>query len=292
MLTITDDICTIPFKQVKNLIMVDVQLNGQQYPFLFDSGAIRSVVSEAHFSKDFFADIKQTTIKDVNTDTAKPSDSAAHAAIHTVQVELLQFANIELRTQEILLLDISHLETALECGPIFGLIGADMMTGCAVCLDYDRHELTFIKNDIFKSALESFTSDSIAVPFALEDHIPVIGVSIGAHTYRFGIDTGAEAHLIAQDITAELGDAFERTDTTDLCGAVSSSKVQRGIIKKVIIGGRALPQPQTAVTGNISHLNANRTLHIQGLLGYPFLAAQKTIISMDLKTLFLGTKHI
>lgn len=292
MLIVTDNICTVPFRQIKKLIMLDARVNEKHYPFLFDSGARQSVINTAHFSKDFFTDIKQTTIKDVNKDTAGDSGSASHAAVHSVLIELLQCANIELRQQEILMLDLSHLETALECDPIFGLIGADIIMQCAVCLDYNRQTITFIKNDIFKNARESFTDNSIVIPFELEDHIPVVDVSIGAHTYRFGIDTGAEAHLIEQDLVSELMDFFEISDTTDLCGAVSSAKVQHGSIKNLNIGGHLFPQPQAAVTGSMAHLNAKRTLPIQGLLGYPFLSAQKTIISTDLKKLFLFGKDI
>ena len=55
-------------------------------------------------------------------------------------------------------------------------------------------------------------------------------------------------------------------------------EVEKGLLKKVIIGGKRFKNTKT-VFSDISHLNNGYKLKLDGLMGYELLSKQKTLIS-------------
>ena len=121
------------------------------------------------------------------------------------------------------------------------------------------------------------------VKIALEGHIPVVQVKIDDTVLNVGIDSGAESNLIDDDLFDNLKKYLNKIESEQLIGADNNpKKVKKGQIKKLQIGERILKK-QTTLFSDISHLNEGYKLNLDGLIGYPVLSKQKTLISFERK---------
>lgn len=286
-----ENIITAPFEQAGKLISVEALLNGSPRTFIFDSGAFISILNSACKTEKSAGRVKtgdgaagnctpQVQIKDVNTETG-----SCQAAVTTVNT--LQFAGRQVKNAELLSLDLSHLEKSLKLTNLAGLIGFNLIEGSDFALDYRKKELTFIKPEHLQES--SLIKNAESIDMELEDHIPVLKVLIGGREYNFGIDTGAEKNLIDESIVKEIKKELQvkETEKVELMGAAGQSLgVSECRIKSLTVNTKTYTDMEAVISG-ISHLNAKRKTHLSGLLGFPFLSAQKTVISYSLKKIFL-----
>ncbi len=200
------------------------------------------------------------------------------------KVEQLDFSGIQLNNQEVITLDLSHLEESLET-EFYGLIGYELIKDYDIIFDYENLKLTLIN----PTAFDKYKSERLAnstllkVPFNLERHIPVIKAQIGDKTLSYGIDCGAESNLISSDLLLPLKKYIKGSKKEELVGADNKPKeVEKGNVSKTKIGEKTFKN-LTTVFSDISHLNEGYKLNLDGLIGYPVLSKQKTLISFDRK---------
>ncbi len=269
------DIIEIPFTMARNLIAVNVLLNGKNRTFILDSGAPNVILNSKYISKN---DTNQMTI------SASQGVNGSVSGMGIEKVEQLDFSGIQLNDQEVITLNLSHLEESLET-KFYGLIGYELIKDYDVIFDYENLKLTLINPDAFeKYKSESLSNSKLQkVLFDLEGHIPVIKVQIGDKILSCGIDCGAESNLISRDLLLPLKKYIKRIEKDELLGADNKPKeVENGDVSKIIIGDKTFKN-LNAVFSDISHLNEGCNLNLDGLIGYEVLSKQKTLISFDRK---------
>lgn len=272
------EIIEIPFTLIGKLIAVEVILNKTKRFFLLDSGSPKTILNAKYISSNDTIDKKSvSSVKGVG---------GSISGMDIEKVEALDFAGIKMENQDMLTLDISHLEKSLETDTkIYGLIGYDLIKDYDILLDYENKKLTLIKPDIFDEYNSKLWSKSklTTIPFELTKHIPVITANIGGKDYAFGIDYGAESNLMKIELLKSMSKYLKNIETATLSGAdKNSNEVTKGRIKKVMIGKKKFKR-MTTVFSDISHLNNGYNL--DGLMGYEMLSKQKTLISYKRKTL-------
>ncbi len=271
---------TIPFIMVGNLIAVEVMLNDEKKMFLFDSGSPKVVLNSKHISTN------NTVNKKVIS-----SSKGAGGNISGMDIEKLgklEFGGIIMENQNVLTLDISHLEESLET-KIYGLIGYELIKDYDLLFDYENKEMTLINPDLYNQykTEKLLNYELTIVPFNLSSHIPIIKARIGSKDYSFGIDCGAEANLMDDNLLAPMSKYLKHTETDTLSGADKNRiQVTKGFIKKTIIGGKRFKKMET-VFNDMSHLNNGYKLKLDGLMGYELLSKQKTLISYRRKQMIL-----
>jgi len=272
---------TIPFIMLGNIIAVEVMLNSEKRMFLFDSGSPKVILNSKYITKN-----------DTVTKTIKSSSKGAGGNVSGMdinQLVKLEFGGIIMENQDVLTLDISHLEESLETNiEIYGLIGHELIKDYDLLFDYEKNELTLIKPDFYKQYKNEhlLNSELTVVPFDLASHIPVIKARIGGKDYSFGIDCGAEVNLMDDDLLAPMLKHLKHTEIDTLTGIENRIEVTTGSIKKVIIGGKKLKKMKTAFN-DMSHFNLGYKLNLDGLMGYELLSKQKTLISYHRKQMIL-----
>lgn len=274
----SDDVIEIPFDMVRNLITVNVLLNGQERSFLFDSGSPRVVLNSRYISTEK-AQKTFSSIKDVNNNNISGMD------ITTVQE--LSFGGIEIKEQKVVTTDLSHLEKGLEV-EIYGLIGFEMIKDYDVLLDYENQKMILISPDAFGNFRRKSLRNNLLkrIPVKMRGHLPVIEVQIDEHHLNFGIDTGAEANLIDKRLFADLLENIDNVEQDNLVGGdANSSQVLSGLLETMTIKDKLYHSIYTVFT-NIDHLNKDKTEEIDGLIGYPILSQQKVIMSFERKEIF------
>ena len=161
----SQDVIEIPFTMAGKLIAVKVILNGEYKTFILDSGAPKVILNSNHIAGDSM-NAKKTlsSSKDVNGNIS---------GMDITKVDELDFYGIQLNNQNVLTLDLSHLEESLET-EIYGLIGYELLNEYDVLYDYQNQKLTLIDPDYFASYkaenLSAVTVESI--PLQIEGHIP------------------------------------------------------------------------------------------------------------------------
>lgn len=270
----TKDLIEIPFEMASNLISVDVILNGTKRKFILDSGAPKVILNAAYTTK------KDTLKKAISTSKGV---SGTISGMDIEKVKTLDFHGIELNNQDIISMDLSHLEEKLDLS-FYGLIGYEMIKDYDVLFDYENKLITLIQPDKFDAYrtenLKDF--DVEVVPMSLSGHILIIEVKIGEETLKMGIDCGAEYNLIDQSFFPKVKNEIAKKRKATLSGADNIvSETRSGKIKKMTIGKETFKK-QNVIFNDISHLNEGcQEISIDGLIGYPILSHQKTILSFE-----------
>jgi len=186
-----------------------------------------------------------------------------------------------------LTLDISHLE--LDGRQIYGLIGYDFLSKYDVLYDYSKNIVVLIKPDYFETyRKEKLAGHSIETfPLEWRGHIPIICIRIGDRNYNMGIDCGAAANLLDTNFFTEVKGFLKKISSQSLSGASKGKQeVTDALLKKFKIGTTAYKNTHF-VFSNIAHLNQEKEVNIEGLLGYEFLSKFPTLLSYERKELLL-----
>lgn len=265
-----DNVIQIPFERVRNLIKVEASLNGEKRPFLFDSGSSRLELNSKYTAQNeqhnSISNTKGVTDKNVSGMDIK-------------KISHLNFVGIQITNQKVVTTDLSHLENILGA-KIYGLIGYEMFKDYDLCIDYNNQMLTLIKPDYFESYQQTNLKNAkiVSIPIKMKGHIPVLEVSIQGQKLNLGLDSGAESNLIDYKLFHNLENNLKNVKTSDIMGIDKNSvKTKSGILKTLDLNGKRFKNLKT-VFSDIDHFNT-KELNIQGLIGYPILSKQKTIIS-------------
>ncbi len=270
------NVIEVPFEMVSKLLAVDVILNGTRRKFILDSGAPKTILNSSH-TKNGKAERTISSSKGVGGNIS---------GMDIEKVTSLDFNGIQLNDQELITLDLSHLEKELEY-EFYGLIGYDLIKDYDIIFDYEKDTVTLIRAEAYEDYKNEklWSSRLETIPFELKGHIPVIEAKINETILKFGIDCGAESNLIDDDLFQILKKSTSKIKTDELIGADNNVKeVIKGRISKMTIGDKLFEKLNTSFS-DISHLNKAYQLNLDGLIGYPILSQQKTLISYRRKEL-------
>ena len=130
-----------------------------------------------------------------------------------------------------------------------------------------------------------------AIPFVLEDHLPVITVQVNGRTLKLGLDTGAAVNLLDKTMLDELPATLLTNVQTEELVALDRSiiKVKTGNITETQVDGQKFGDMKYLFT-DLSGIKANSALQIDGLLGWPFFQKMKCSINYKKATLYIWEK--
>ncbi|MDT0690857.1 pepsin/retropepsin-like aspartic protease family protein [Salegentibacter sp. F188] len=277
--TLTDNVKTekstqhpieVPFELARKLITVKVNLNGIERTFLLDTGSPRVILNSRYLENSTEETLSST--RDVSNNNISGMD--------IVQVNNLNFSGITLRDQQVISSNLEHLEESLGIN-IHGLIGYEMIRDYDILFDYENQKIILIDPESFeKFSRKNLGEDQVILPLHLNGHLPTVQSQIGNRTFYFAIDSGAETNLIDAHLFSQMETNFKKIGTSDLKGGgKNSNEVKTAVLKKMHIGGAKFKNIPTLFS-NISHLNKKEhETEINGIIGYPILSRQKTLIS-------------
>ncbi|OJJ21186.1 hypothetical protein BKI52_11505 [marine bacterium AO1-C] len=252
-------------KSSLGFIFTQVILNGKKEWFLLDTGAPGLILNSSYF-------------KASEETSGQVAGASGHAQAQQVSVKSFNWNGIQRTDFNTMALELSHLEKRI--GRKFkGLIGMRQVKDYELMIDYEKGELTLFKKN--KSQYHQSIKPTLAIPFELQAHIPVIKIKIGNHTYDFGIDTGAAFNLIDASAFDQISaQAYQFDKNVPLHGADKNvPQVKQITMKDTKVAGQSFKK-MTYLVNSIAHLNASPAINIGGLLGVPFLSyKQKVSIS-------------
>ncbi|WP_018360407.1 aspartyl protease family protein [Porphyromonas macacae] len=278
-----ENVIEIPFTRMGRLIIVKASINGIEKDFILDSGSGFTIINSKYMEKDTTTDAG--TNKTVLS-SAKGVHDESLSGTNIVKASI-DFYGTRVDEQDMLTHDISHLE--IDGRPIYGLIGHDLLRKYDVLYDYDRKVITLINPDYFETyRKEKFSGHLIeTVPLEWRGHIPIVSIEIGGSYRKMGIDCGATVNLLDVELLPQMKGYLKKIKTRDLGGAsINKKNVTHAILKRFYVGTTLYKNTET-VFSNIAHLNKDKEVKLDGLLGYEFLSKRPTLLSYQRKELLL-----
>ncbi|MBK9492617.1 MAG: retropepsin-like domain-containing protein [Haliscomenobacter sp.] len=266
------EVVAIPFQFSGTNILLEAELSNQKGLFILDTGAPTLIINEPHPKKEVAAngvnaafDMENTVVKLFKIDKAEWKNIPAYA------------------------LDLQQLESSNK-QKLLGLIGYSVLKKHELLIAPKEHMLYLLPVD------ESLRLDE-RMPLAitnlvLEDHLPIIEVKIEGHTWRFGIDTGAESNLISEKCLSQLTASFyEQKGINNIRGLDKITQTRKILrLQKIAIGGLGFVQVDFTEM-NFDHLSEGNTLKLDGIIGSDLLSKMKFSLNYRKKNFKIWEKY-
>lgn len=266
----SQSVIQVPFEMVEKLIVVEVELEGVKRKFILDTGSPKVILNGKYFPSDskgsFISNVKGVNAQNINMYTKKVSE--------------LDFYGISTKDTEMMVVDLSHLKADLGF-EFYGLIGYEIIKDYDLIFDYEKKLLTLIAPDHYEIYKKTHLSKATleVVPMQQRGHIPVVETKVGDNLLKLGIDCGAEVDLFDVSLYDQMQQQLSNLGTEELKGAQKNVEiVTQGVLNNISIGQKQFTSTPTLFK-DISHLNSSLDAKIDGLLGYPILSKQRTLIS-------------
>jgi hypothetical protein len=201
-------------------------------------------------------------------------------------IQSLEFGGIKLDKQQVITMDLSHLEAATKT-TFYGLLGYEIYKDYDLLFDYKKKTLTFIKPEATSDYLlnKYKSKKQIEIPIEMGAHIAIVDGYINGKKYSLGLDCGAESNLYDIKLQEELKVSMSNLKTDSLLGADKNvAETLSGKLNSLVIGGVEFKKTKTSL-GDISHLNNGYGLKLDGMIGYNIISKQPTLFCYKQKKL-------
>lgn len=252
------------FELAGGLIFLNANLNGESQPFVLDTGCPHLILNNSlNQEKSGFSiqgiggrkNIKKLYKVDFDWQGMKLKRNASYS------LNLNNISKIKKRS-------------------LAGLIGYDQVKTKELVIDYEKKKL-FLVGKSNKKFFEHYERVD-RVWFRMVGHLPVVKVKIGKKRYYFGIDTGAEINVIDKRLRKRFPKEMVVEDFSGVIMGGDSKKIQVNNIKVTEMKvGKSYYQNQPFAFADLSYLQGEDGIQLDGLLGYPFL--KEALFSVNYK---------
>lgn len=271
----------IPFRIVRNLMVIRATVNGQTGNYIFDTGIPGMVLNARYFEgrPNYGGDCGGLqSIGGTSGDCR-----GDYVQMHLGELSVRGYAAV---------VDLSRMEQ-LKRMNILGMLGMQALKQFEIVLDYSTQEIQLYALDSKgnRRDLEDYLLPDETFQLKLLEHIPYITMEQNGQVWRLGLDTGAELNILAEahlaDLAATARDRQERK-MLGMDGVVRNLHAAR--IPAVLLGAGDLPRMQTLFMP-LHHLNQLSGPDLDGLLGQEFLQYFRTAINFKKRELYLWRKE-
>ncbi len=224
----------VDFNFTKGLLIVDIEINGKIYPFIFDTGASVSVIEE-DLAKEL--NCKKILTKNIG-DSAGKKKKYDFVTIPTFEIESLQFQDFSAAVS-----DFSDIANFFACDTkVYGILGNNIFRKAYWRIDYQKEKIWFGNNIADFSGIEKDTKIKLSLGRIGNAYIETTLDSI---TAKFTFDTGKRGKIKGNGNifkkVLEKNKGLEYTPNKGLTGISLNGKnygiVNHTLIKKVSFGG-------------------------------------------------------
>ncbi len=259
--------------EVRNgLIIIPIQINGQEYRFLFDSGAPLSISQEI---QDAFV------FKKVAKGNIRDSDQN-RSAVDYVRVDSLLVGDVMFKNQTAFVADFKA-NPVLACFELDGILGSNLMRHCNWVIDYQSGGV-ILSSDI----LPKDTLNALKLRFTPDNQYDInINLNIGRETLsNVKVDYGSNGSLMVPSAF------FEKLKEEKIIKHTyfKRGRKQSGLIGQPVSLNQELANSDSINIGGFVLENIQIRSGTKGLLGQDILERFSTCIDWNKKVLYLTPK--
>jgi hypothetical protein len=245
------DSVEVPFRQVGNLIVVGVSVNGRKVlPFILDTGGVNLVTPEA---------AQELGLEPQGAFWGFGGGEGA-VDMRAAAVSSLEFGGVRLSNQVVWVYPFPGLKEALGLAELGGLLGYEVFRRLVVRVDYQHQRLTLTRPDRF-----SYGGGGTVVSFRFHGNIPEVEGALDGMAGRFDLDTGNTGALILNAPFVERHELAARYGATEL---KTGEGAGGGIVSFLVGQGACLRLGGVEV----ADLPVALSLHRSGALSNPYAA--------------------
>lgn len=259
----------IPVVQLRKLIFIKGEANGQEGYFLFDTGTPELVMNEACF-QEYYSE------RDAFTSTV----DGQLEALKGTRISQLSIGPLPLPHVRAVLADLSNLEQLFGIR-ILGLLGVEPFLKYAVSIDLSASKMILQHTAHRKRNRSNSKNDPDAcvttLPFQVRNNVIILESRIGKKKAFLGFDTGAETTLIHNGMMKKLATQVIISGQKLLVGAGKRiPKRLFGTLSQLDIGLK-LENIEVLFT-DLGNLKLAYDVALDGLIGHDLLQLGKVII--------------
>lgn len=268
----------IPFTLAGRLIAVEARVDTFIGTFVIDTGAERLLLNKKYFGRN---NVNSSTVSAIG-------NTGAVADVDKRWVDTLHWDNLFFKNVEANIVDLTHIEQKKKI-KLIGILGFNVFKDFEIFLDFQLKQVILTRLDrkgfrIDSTAIWEVPYDSL--DFKMARHLIVLKGQVGDQNLKFGLDSGAELNLIDRRVKRKILDQFEIVKRVRMLGAGQNKiEVIAGNLNQVKVGNQFSEQMRTLLT-NLSEMNMNFGIRLDGILGYEFLSSRRTLINYKRKKLF------
>ena len=246
------------FELVGGLIFLKANLEGQSQPFILDTGSPHLMLNSSLSGK-----------KKNNRNELEINGIGGKKRMEKMYKVNFDWQGINVKREASYAIDLDRI-ARIKKRDFAGLISYDQVKRKELLIDYEK-EKVFLISKSNKAFFENYDK-SDKVWFRMVGHLPVIKVKIGNKRYYFGIDTGAEINVIDKRLRKRIPKDMIEADFLGLIIGGNNQKIQVNHIKvKEMKVGKSYYKNQPFAFADLSFLQGEDGIQLDGLLGYPFL---------------------
>lgn len=253
-------------EKASGLIIIPVEINGETYRFLFDTGAILSLSDELQ-EKFKFKTVKWGNIVDSDNHKTK---------VRYVRIDSLSIGKVSFWGQTAFVTDLDK-NPVIGCMNIDGIIGSNLMRHCNWAIDYQNDQIA-----LFKDTTNLLSQATYNIPFHTDNqYSQLLQFEFGKATLKnIKMDYGSNGSISLSDEGFQVLKKHKIVDKTLQVTGFSQSGISGKVSKKN--GEIALADTLTA--GNLKIPNVEIKTGKSGLLGTEVLSRYVVSIDFDNKT--------
>lgn len=258
----------VPFTEINGLIVVEAILNDEKGNYIFDTGANEIILNG----------IEQQTTELFDTPTG--STTAATKSIKKITVGTYTKENLDA-----FVIDLSSIESYLQVR-VDGIIGSEFFLPNNIMVDFEAQMITL--SELPFSNVESKATQKFN--FEIQEELIILQCAFGKKDLKFVLDSGSSLSTIdlsvynslfagKKGITEQLVDLYTATD--------NKQTTRKAVLENIRIGDYALGHVSFMIN-DLSAINENLFVQVDGILNLQSLKADKVIINMPDRTLFIN----
>ncbi|MCG6191101.1 aspartyl protease family protein [Maribellus maritimus] len=246
------------------LLTVPVEIDGEKYRFLFDTGAILSISEKVQ---------KKLNFKTVSRGNIVDSDNHK-TRVKYVQIDTLFIGEIPFFEQTAFVTDLDK-NPVIACMNIDGIIGSNLMRHCSWAIDYQNNQIA-----LFNDTINLLSNAGYQIPFRSDNqYSQLLQFEFGkAKLKNLKLDYGSNGSITLPKKGFEVLKQHEIVEKT----AKVSGYSQSGISGKVSELKGELALADTIKAGDLKIPEVEIKTGKSGLLGTEVLS--RFIVSIDFKT--------
>lgn len=246
------------FELVGGLIFLKANLSGESQPFILDTGSPHLLLNS-----------NSSTESKKNRNVFEINGVGGKKRVKKLYKVDFDWQGINVRRESSYAIDLGNI-ARIKKRNFAGLISYDQVKRKELLVDYKK-EKVFLISKSNKKFFENYDRVD-RVWFRMVGHMPVIKVKIGNKRFYFGIDTGAEINVIDKRLRKRLPNDMVASDFLGYIMGGDNKEVQVNHVNvKEMKVGKAYYENQPFAFADLSFLQSNDGIQLDGLLGYPFL---------------------
>jgi len=258
----------VPFNEINGLIVFEATINNEKGNYIFDTGANEIILNgkEFHNSEVF--------------DTPTGNTTAATKSIKKITVGAYSKENLDA-----FVIDLSSIESYLQI-QLDGIIGSEFFVPNNIMVDFETQIITLSEMP-FAQAESKATQQ---FNFEIHEDLIILQCQLGKKDLKFVLDSGSSLSTIDQSVYNRLfaGKKGTKEELVDLYTASDEKQtVRKAALENIMIGEYDLNQV-TFMVNDLSAINENLSVQVDGILNLQSLMADKIIINMPERTLYLN----